>query len=197
GDCRGRDPHPARPRRDARGGGVPRRRSGGGRGEGRRARRAAASRPRPARRQDAQARRDIGSRADRRAAHRRGGDPDRLQPAGPGGAGEGRRCDGLPRQAVHQGRPGARDRGGAEPVRRAQAAGVGGRGTERRAGDQEAGGPGKGRAAAPAAAERARGVPLDPEDRDGPAGVDAAGRGRCAGPRPHAHRQRRAPKRTL
>ena len=51
-----------------------------------------------------------------------------------------------------------------------------GRRPDRAAGDPQGGRPGQGRAPAAARADRARGVPLDPEDRDGPAALDAAGR---------------------
>ena len=48
---------------------------------------------------------------------------------------------------------------------------------DRPAGDPQAGRPGQGGPAGAAVAERAGRVPVDPEDRDGPAAVDAPGRG--------------------
>ena len=50
-----------------------------------------------------------------------GGDPDRVQPAGPGGAGAGGRRDGVPGEALPEERPGAGDRDRAVAVRGAAA----------------------------------------------------------------------------
>ena len=54
--------------------------------------------------------------------------------------------------------------------------------------DPQGGRPGQERAAAAARALRARGVPLDPEDRDGPAPLDAPGRRRRRHPRTRPRR---------
>ena len=113
-----------------------------------------------------------------RAPDRPGRHPDRVLPARAGRAGPRRRRDGLPGQAVHPQRPGARDRDRGQPVRRARGPRDRGRRPRRAAGGPQGRRPGQGRAPEGARADRARRVPLDPEDRDGPAPLDARGRRR-------------------
>ncbi|CAA9314201.1 MAG: Two-component transcriptional response regulator PdtaR, LuxR family, partial [uncultured Nocardioidaceae bacterium] len=190
GHRRGRGAHQDGSRRDAVRGGVRRRRPSPGRRAGGLPGRGAPSGPGDPRRQDAAAGRDHGCRAHRRAAHRPGGHPHRVQPARPRGARPRRRCDGLPRQAVLQERPGARDRDGDEPVRRGPAARGGGRRPHRAAGDPQGGGSREERPAGAPRPQRARRLPVDPEDRHGPAAVDAAGGRRRDRARTGPHRSR-------
>ena len=120
--------------------------------------------------------RHLRGREDRRGAHRPGADAHRVLAARPRGAGPGRRCDGVSGEAVQQERRRAGHRDGGVAVHGAEGAGEGGRGPHAAAGDAEAGGPGE---VDPADGVRAVGagrVPVDPEDVDGPADVDAAGR---------------------
>ena len=138
-----------------------------------------ATRPGDPRREDAGARRHRGGRADRRPADRAGGDADGVLPARPRRAGPRRRRDGVPGQALLAVRPGAGHRDGGEPVRRARRPRVRGRRPLRAAGDPQGRGAGQERAPARPRAQRARRLPVDPEDRDGPAPDDASGRRRA------------------
>ena len=113
----------------------------------------------------------IAEAADRPRRH-----PDRVLPARAGRAGARRRRDGLPREAVHPQptwcrRSRSRSAGSPSSAPRAR-----GRRPGRAARDPQGGRPGQGRPAEGARTHRAGGVPLDPEDRHGPAPVDARGR---------------------
>src|SRR5580700_5158468 len=175
-DRRGRSPDPSRPQGDARGRGL----LGRGRSRRRGVRRRASDRAAPGSghpgRQDADPGRHLRRRADRRGPARAGRHPHRLLPARARGTSPRRRRDGLPGQAVHQGRPGARGRDGGQPVHRDPRARPGDRHAARAAGGPQAARPGQGPAPVGARAQRARGVPLDPEDVHGPSADDAQGR---------------------
>ena len=109
-------------------GGLRRRRPGRRRGAGDRAGRGAPSRPGDPRREDAAC--STASPPRRRSPSKRIAPVVILtafSPARAGRAGPRRRRDGLPRQAVHPDRPGARDRDGGQPLRRAPEAGGRGR----------------------------------------------------------------------